>query len=95
VVQGVFKVTSFDPEHWVLAFGIGVLPLSGYGGLEGYQRSHGIKGLIIIKILRKDRVEQLTFHAVVNLTKLHAIERRRYQYFTHGLALGRSVIVQL
>ena len=26
-VQGVFNVTPFDPEHWVLAFGIGILPL--------------------------------------------------------------------
>ncbi len=26
-VQSIFKVTPFDPEHWVLAFGIGILPL--------------------------------------------------------------------
>lgn len=26
-VQSVFKVVPFDPEHWVLAIGIGMLPL--------------------------------------------------------------------
>ncbi|HJT20001.1 MAG TPA: cation transporting ATPase C-terminal domain-containing protein, partial [Nitrospira sp.] len=26
-VQGIFKVVPFDPEHWLLAFGIGILPL--------------------------------------------------------------------
>lgn len=26
-VQGIFKVVPFNPEHWLLAFGIGVLPL--------------------------------------------------------------------
>jgi Ca2+-transporting ATPase len=26
-VQSIFKVAPFDPEHWVLAFGIGILPL--------------------------------------------------------------------
>src|SRR5574341_67678 len=28
-VQNVFKVSPFDPEHWLLAFGIGILPLIG------------------------------------------------------------------
>jgi Ca2+-transporting ATPase len=28
-VQSVFKVAPFDPEHWLLAFGIGILPLIG------------------------------------------------------------------
>ncbi len=26
-IQGIFKVVPFDPEHWLLAFGIGILPL--------------------------------------------------------------------
>ena len=26
-IQGIFKVVPFDPEHWVLAIGIGTLPL--------------------------------------------------------------------
>jgi Ca2+-transporting ATPase len=26
-VQSLFKVAPFDPEHWVLAIGIGMLPL--------------------------------------------------------------------
>lgn len=27
LVREIFRVTPFDPEHWILAFGIGVLPL--------------------------------------------------------------------
>ena len=27
IIQPIFKVTSFDPVHWLLALGIGLLPL--------------------------------------------------------------------
>jgi Ca2+-transporting ATPase len=28
-IRGIFKVTPFDPQHWLLALGIGLLPLVG------------------------------------------------------------------
>ena len=37
-VQPIFRVTSFDAAHWLLAFGIGVLPVVGMEGWKAIRR---------------------------------------------------------
>jgi Ca2+-transporting ATPase len=36
--HSVFKVVPFDPEHWLLAFGVGILPLVGMEALKALWR---------------------------------------------------------
>ncbi len=37
-VRGIFKVVPFDPQHWLLAFGVGILPLVGMEALKAVWR---------------------------------------------------------